>query len=101
MNGRGALVAFSLLGMAACAPVPVEQAERNCLASAREATGPQTEVGFGVGSHGYRGGFVRVGVSSDYIMGRDPSQVFDDCVQRRSGKMPTRPLYEQPGWSAR
>ena len=63
---------------------------------------PQAKsVGIGVGSHGYRGGYVNIGVSSDYIMGRDPSQVFSNCVQRRSGQMPTRPLYEQPGWRAR
>ncbi len=90
-----------LLGLAACAPIPVEQAERACLSDARDATGPRTEMGIGVGSHGYRGGYVNIGVSSDYIMGRDPSQVFSNCVQRRSGQMPTRPLYEQPGWRAR
>ena len=90
-----------LLGLAACAPIPVEQAERACLADARDATGPRTQMGIGVGSHGYRGGFVQIGVSSDYIMGRDPSKVFQDCVIRRSGKLPERPLYEQPGWRAR
>ncbi|MDQ7776521.1 hypothetical protein [Paracoccus aminovorans] len=101
---RGAqmlLVPALLLGLAACAPIPVEQAERACLADARDATGPRTEMGIGVGSHGVRGGFVQIGVSSDYIMGRDPSQVFQECVQRRSGQVPTRPLYEQPGWRAR
>ncbi len=101
---RGApalLVPALLLGLAACAPIPVEQAERACLAAARDATGPRTEMGIGVGSHGARGGFVSVGVSSDYIMGRDPAQVFENCVQRRSGQMPQRPLYEQPGWRVR
>lgn len=103
MNGRGApwLWVPVLLGLAACAPVPVERAERACLASARDATGPRTQVGIGVGSGGYRGGFISVDLSSDYIMGRDPSAVFDACVRRRSGQMPTRPLYEQPGWRAR
>ncbi|MTH76459.1 hypothetical protein [Paracoccus aestuariivivens] len=100
MTGRGALMALapSLLGMAACAPVPVEQAERSCLQDARSAVAPQTEVGLGVGSGGYRGGYIQLGVTSDYIMGRDPSDVFDHCVRRRSGRMPSRPLYDQPGW---
>lgn len=103
MTMRGALALAlvpALLGLAACAPVPVAQAERGCLDEARGARAPQTEVGFGVGSHGVRGGFVQVGLSSDYIMGRDPAEVFNQCVQRRSGQMPSRPLYEQPGWRA-
>ncbi|WP_258869663.1 hypothetical protein, partial [Paracoccus thiocyanatus] len=54
----------------------------------------------GVGSHGYRGGFVSVDLSSDQILGRAPSEIFNRCVQRRSGQMPTRTLYEQPGWPA-
>lgn len=101
---RGApllLIPASVLGLAACAPIPVEQAERACLASARDATGPRTEMGVGVGSHGYRGGYLQIGVSSDYIMGRDPAQVFQDCVIRRSGQLPERPLYDQPGWRGR
>ena len=39
-----------------------------------------------------------VSVSSDYIRGRDPAVVFHDCVVRRSGQVPTRPLHEQPGY---
>ena len=99
--GAPLLLVPVLLGLAACAPIPVDQAERACLASARDATGPRTQMGVGVGSHGYRGGFVQIGVSSDYIMGRDPAQVFQDCVIRRSGRMPERPLYDQPGWRGR
>ncbi|UFM66340.1 hypothetical protein LOS78_10375 [Paracoccus sp. MA] len=96
------LLAPALLGLAACAPaqIPVEQAERVCMVKALDARGPRTEVGFGVGSHGYRGGFVSVDLSSDYIMGRDPAEIFNQCVLRRSGQMPVRPLYEQPGWRA-
>ena len=37
-------------------------------------------------------------MTSDYIMGRDPSEVFTRCVVNRSGQMPTRPLTAQPGW---
>jgi hypothetical protein len=102
MAGRGALMALipGFLGMAACAPVPVEQAERNCLQAARDASGPRTEIGLGLGSGGYRSGYVGFEVSSDYLYGRDPAEVFDACVRRRSGQPPKRPLQEQPGWSA-
>lgn len=105
MAGRGALglsLAPALLGLAACAPAPVQipvaEAERVCMVQALDARAPRTQVGIGVGSHGYRGSFVSVDLSSDQILGRDPSQVFDQCVQRRSGQKPTRPLYEQPDW---
>lgn len=95
------LLAPALLGLAACGPVPVAQAERTCLEAARDARGPRGEIGVGAGSGGFRGGYVSIGVSSDYLSGRDPSEVFDNCVRRRSGQMPTRPLYDQPGWRGR
>jgi hypothetical protein len=104
MAGRGALMAFVpvFLGIAGCAtaPVPVEEAEMTCLRDARDAVRPRTEIGLGLGSDGYRGGYVGVELSSDYIMGRSPADVFDACVRRRSGHAPNRPLNEQPGWSA-
>ncbi|MDS9467204.1 hypothetical protein RGQ15_06410 [Paracoccus sp. MBLB3053] len=90
------------LGIAGCAtaPVSVQEAEMTCLRDARDAVRPRTEIGLGVGSGGYRGGYVGVELSSDYIMGRNPADVFDACVRRRSGQAPNRPLNEQPGWSA-
>lgn len=102
MTGRGALMVLipAFAGLTACAPMPVERAERACLTSARDATRPRGEVGIGVGSDGSRGGYIELGLSSDYIMGRDPADVFAACVRRRSGQPPSRPLYEQPGWRA-
>lgn len=105
---RGGILAvaagMTLLGLAGCtpAPVPVEQAEKICLGAAYESSaGPKTEVGFGVGNHGFRGGYVSVGMSADQLMGRDPAEVFARCVMKRSGQMPQRPLYDQPGWVSR
>lgn len=98
---RAALIAVlapAVLGLAACSPMPVTQAERICLDDARAARAPQGELGLGVGSGGFRGAHLSIGVSSDFITGRDPSEVFNTCVMRRAGQMPTRPLYEQPGW---
>ena len=98
-----ALAALLVLGtgISACGPVPVDQAERSCLGDARDATGPRSEVALGVGTDGdslrTMAGF-SVSVSSDYIMGRDPAVVFHDCVLRRSGQVPTRPLDQQPGY---
>lgn len=99
---RAYLPAFGLLAaLAACGPVPVEQAERSCMRDAELAQRPRGEAAIGVGSDGsgvrpY--GKVSIEVGSDYVMGRDPAQVFNNCVIRRSGQQPTRPLYDQPGW---
>lgn len=98
--GARMLLVPALLGLAACAPIPVEQAERACLREARDASAPRAEIGLGLGSGGYRSGYVGFEVSSDYVMGRDPADVFDNCVRRRSGQPPGRPLQEQPGWHA-
>lgn len=103
MFRRASLIAaaFLLTGLAACGPIPVQQAERSCLEDARSATGPRGNVAVGVGSDGRSVnpvGRVELSISSDYLMGRDPADVFNRCVMRRSGEMPTRPLYDQPGW---
>lgn len=104
MRLRPALVtALPLLAaLAACAPVPVERAEASCLRDAELASRPRGQVTMGVagGSGGRVGtvGRIELDVSSDYMMGRDPSDVFNRCVMRRSGQFPTRALADQPGW---
>lgn len=103
MNLRRAplFVAPVLVALAACGPLPVEQAERSCVDNARAATGPRGGVQMGVASDGHRTRSytgLTLSVSSDYIMGRDPAAVFDNCVRRASGQAPTRPLSAQPGW---
>lgn len=95
------LALAAVTGVAACGPVPVAQAERSCVGDARAARGPQGEIAMGVVSDGHRirpATGVKLSISSDYVMGRDPSDVFTNCVMRRSGQMPTRPLHDQPGW---
>lgn len=102
-----ALAPLSLLALAtlsACGPVPVAQAQQECLEDARLAVRPRGEVavGVGIGPGGTRPtGSVGLTVSSDYIMGRDPSDVYNRCVLRRSGQMPVTALSDQPGWRGR
>lgn len=102
MRARHTLWLAPLAVLAACGPIPVDQAERVCLRDAELAQRPRGSVAVGAasGSGGGIDGFGRVEleIGSDYIMGRDPSAVFDRCVRRRSGQLPTRPLYDQPGW---
>jgi hypothetical protein len=88
------LALFLLL--AACGPVSVQQAERECLQKARLAQQPRGEVGIGVDSNGDVGGNVDITVTSDFLLGRDPNQVFETCVIQRSGELPSRPFYTYP-----
>jgi hypothetical protein len=52
----------------------------------------------GLGSGGKAVGAFDVTVSTDFLLGRDPAQVFDACVKARSGQFPARSLDAQPGW---
>ncbi|WP_265500657.1 hypothetical protein [Paracoccus beibuensis] len=90
-----------LAALTACGPVPVDQAERSCLRDARLAERPRGHAVMGVGgeSGGTRGfGRIELEVRGDYLMRRDPSDVFARCVVARSGQAPTRPLADQPDW---
>ncbi|MCQ0969672.1 hypothetical protein MLD63_04420 [Paracoccus sp. TK19116] len=89
-------------GLAACGPIPVDQAERVCLDNARLAKAPRSTAVIGVGAGGGNVrpyGSLEIDVSSDYIRGRDPAVVYQQCVLRRSGQVPTRALYDMPGWA--
>jgi hypothetical protein len=87
-----------LVLLAACVPpMPVDRAERLCLQDARLATGPRGTLDVGVSTEGPKA-VLDVTISSDYLAGRDPAQVFAACVRRRSGQPPTRTLYDQPAW---
>jgi hypothetical protein len=89
-------VAAVLLLLAACGPVSVQQAERECLPKARLAQQPRGEVGVGLNSNGQVASHVEVNVSSDFLLGRDPNQVFETCVIQRSGELPSQPFYTYP-----
>lgn len=74
------------------------EAERQCYERARLAQQPRGEVTLGVGSGGRRAAGVELEISGDYLLGRDPSAVFESCVMQKTGEPPTRPLYQMPGW---
>lgn len=88
--------------LAGCGTVPVADAEASCLRDAELALRPRGEarIGLGTDSNGNLRpvGRLDVEISSGYLAGRDPSDVYNRCVLRRSGQMPTRALYDQPGW---
>lgn len=93
---RRALALLALV--AACGPISLPEAERQCYERARLAQQPRGEVSVGMTSGGRAAGGIEVEISSDYLMGRDPSAVFETCVMQKSGQMPSRSLVQMPGW---
>ncbi|HSF62778.1 MAG TPA: hypothetical protein VLA78_00200 [Paracoccaceae bacterium] len=84
--------------LSACAPIPLARAEEQCFEQARLAARPRGEIGIGAATDGTTRGRFEVTVTSDYLMGRDPSAVYDSCVFNKSGQPPSRPLYSRPDW---
>lgn len=82
-----------LLALAACDLPPPDPARvaAQCEARARAAQGPTGQVA--VGTNSRTGGFgrVAVGISSDFLTGRDPVEVYNECVMSRTGAAPIRP----------
>ena len=93
---RQALALLAVVPLIACGPIPVAQAERECCERARLAEHPRGELGVGIGSDGRRSTFGEITISSDYLQGKDPDQVYQNCVYHRSGVMPTRPYSSIP-----
>ena len=92
------MILLTPLVLVACGPIPVQQAEKQCLQRALLAKQPRGEVAVGVNSNGKAAGSFDLTLSSDFLLGRDPSAVFDICVQQKSGQAPSRPLYSFPEW---
>tara|TARA_R110002096_G_scaffold193939_18_gene375939 strand:+ start:657 stop:956 length:300 start_codon:yes stop_codon:yes gene_type:complete len=86
-----------LLLLAACGPITVQSAEKLCFERARLAEQPRGEVSAGLSNGKPAGGF-KIEVSSDYLLGRDPSAVYDQCVLQKSGQPPSQPLYSRTDW---
>ncbi len=90
---RQATITLALSGiLVACGPISPERAAELCEDEARKAAGPTGEIGIGVNSGGNVSSRVEIGISSDFLLGKDPQQVYEDCVLRKTGQGPIRPL---------
>ncbi len=90
----------AMLGLAACAPalIPVHDAEVLCTQLALDnENNSRLQVGIGVGTGSWRGGYGSVGMSTSTPIARDPARFYRDCVIRRAGVAPTKDFYEQLG----
>jgi len=65
-------------------------AAKRCEDRARAAMGPTGQVAVGVNSN--TGGFTkaRIGVSTDFLRGRDPDAVYDACMLQLTGEQAAR-----------
>jgi hypothetical protein len=93
---RPGLLILAMLPLWSCGPIPVDQAEQICIEDARLAQRPRGTIGFGLDSQGNTAANLTIGISSDYLTGRDPDAVYTNCVYQRSGQMPTRPFSSLP-----
>ena len=75
-----------------CGPVSPELAAKQGEERARAATGPTGSFGIAVNNRGETRTGLSIGVTSDFLKGRDPYEVYDSCVRQKSGQGPIRPL---------
>ena len=90
---RAALLMALPLMAKACTQAPLSplDAARVCEERARAAQGPTGNVSVGASSRGGLSSGISIGVTDDYLRGRDPFEVYENCVVARSGQMPVRP----------
>ncbi|SEN05938.1 hypothetical protein SAMN04488003_108129 [Loktanella fryxellensis] len=91
---RGAAILTVLVLLAACGPqVPPspQQVAARCDREARGAEGPTGQVAVGVSSNrGVQSG-ISIGVTDDFLRGRDPATVHAECYIRLTGAAPMIP----------
>jgi len=80
-----------LLLLAACGPTDPNRAADRCEQRARAAQGPTGNVTIGTNSTTGGFGSASVGISSDFLRGLDPVQVYERCVLELTGDLPVRP----------
>ncbi|WP_394153464.1 hypothetical protein [Loktanella salsilacus] len=92
MRAFGLIAGFAVL--AACAPPTpptLQQVEAKCSQEARAAAGPTGSIAVGASSStGLRSG-ISIGVTDDFLRGRDPAVVYAECYTRLSGAAPLTP----------
>lgn len=86
------------LALAACGPMALAEAERQCFERARLAQQPRGVVSVGADSDGRTAAGFELNVSSDFLLGKDPAAVYESCVMSKAGEPPSRPLYMRPDW---
>ncbi|MCF2906597.1 hypothetical protein L0666_16505 [Octadecabacter sp. CECT 8868] len=83
-----------LIPLTACAAVPItpERAAEICEEKARAAQGPTGSASVGANSETGAYSGLEISLSSDFLAGRDPNDVYAECIYDRTGAAPIRPL---------
>ena len=90
--GRAMAVLVLPLAMSACAPVSVETAERQCYPQYARKAPISGEGRIGATTDGAYTQ-MKLNLNLGTADQGDASAHYDACVYRKSGRMPTRPLY--------
>ena len=85
------LAAAVLLAGCEIPPMDPLRAAEVCDQQARAAQGPTGEITLGSNSEDGPYLDTEIGLSSDFITGRDPVEVYEQCVFARTGAPPIRP----------
>jgi len=82
------------LALCACATgeVTLAEAEAACAHRAQAAAAPTGAISIGAGNRTGLFGGISIGVTSDFLAGRDPRDVYTSCVERKTGQQPVTPL---------
>ena len=67
-----------------------------CEERARAAQGPTGRITFGANSRTGSSASTQIGVTSDFLAGRDPVEIYESCVISRTGQPPVRPPVLRP-----
>ena len=84
------VLAFAVAGCAKTPPTP-EQAAARCEERAQAAQAPTGGVSVGVNNRTGVSTGVHIGLSGDFLTGRDPIEVYESCVIDLTGEPPIRP----------
>ena len=94
MSTRAALALCTVaVGLSACTPTPMsmDRAMEICSDRARDALGPRGYIAAGASSTGASYTSIGIGIHSDFLLGRDPEGIYQQCVLARTGQLPPRP----------
>lgn len=89
---RVSCVFLMLAVLASCGPQVVDPvvAANRCEERARAAQAPTGAIRFGINNRTGATTSAKIGISSDFIQGLDPDQVYDRCVLEMTGAGPIR-----------